>query len=311
VSATTTDQPDVAAYLAAVRSELADVPVDERDDLLAEVEASLLDAADESDAPIAARLGPPTDFAAELRAAAGLATPATSRPRRSRLIDAWRGPRAESARRALVELAPLWWVARAFVVVAALAWFVGASWSVSVPIVPRIGSAQLGLVLLLLAIAGSLALGIRERRGGRAGRVSVSLNVLLALVAVPTVVGLLDRLSDGPPTVYAFVETPTSVPGLALDGAPVENVYPYSRDGRLLLDVLLYDQSANPINVRPTSNDPERRVLRSNTGAELYNSFPIRYFEAGTSSVAHPGASPAVHWRPIVTPPLQRRKPER
>jgi len=312
VSATTTDRPDVAAYLAAVRSELADLRADERDDLLAEVEASLLDAAEESDAPIAARLGPPADFAAELRSAAGLTTPTTTpRPRRSRLVDAWRSPRAKSARRVLVELAPLWWVARACVVVAVLAWLLGASWSVSMPIVPRIGGAGLGLVVLLLAIVGSVALGLRERTGtGRAGRVGVALNVLLALAAVPAVVGLIDRVSEGPPTVYAFVETPTRIPGLALDGAPIENVYPYSREGRLLLDVLLFDQQGRPINVRPASNDPERRVLRSNTGADLYNSFPIRYFESGTTSVAHPGASPAVRWSPIVTPQLQR-KPER
>jgi hypothetical protein len=75
--------------------------------------------------------------------------------------------------------------------------------------------------------------------------------------------------------------------------------------------VLLYDQLGNPINVRPASNDLQRRVLRSNTGAELYNSFPIRYFEPGTSSVARPGATPRIPWAPVVTPPLQRRKPER
>ena len=45
MSATTVLPPDVAAYLAAVREALADLPVAERDDLLAEVEVSLLDAA--------------------------------------------------------------------------------------------------------------------------------------------------------------------------------------------------------------------------------------------------------------------------
>jgi hypothetical protein len=71
VSATTALPPDVDAYLAAVRAALTDLPAAERDDLVAEVEASLLDAASEG-GPIAARLGPPEEFAAELRSAAGL-----------------------------------------------------------------------------------------------------------------------------------------------------------------------------------------------------------------------------------------------
>jgi uncharacterized membrane protein len=57
---------DVAAYLAAVRSSLRDLPEAERDDLVAEVEASLVESAGEGGS-IAARLGPPEEFAAELR----------------------------------------------------------------------------------------------------------------------------------------------------------------------------------------------------------------------------------------------------
>ena len=41
--------PDAAAYLDALRRELADLPVEERDELLAEVESSLLAAAAEGD----------------------------------------------------------------------------------------------------------------------------------------------------------------------------------------------------------------------------------------------------------------------
>jgi hypothetical protein len=50
VSATTALPPDVAAYLAAVREALSDLPAAERDDLVAEVEVSLLDAASEGGA---------------------------------------------------------------------------------------------------------------------------------------------------------------------------------------------------------------------------------------------------------------------
>src|SRR5205085_7273204 len=79
VTPTTAVPPEVSEYLAAVRAALDDLPATERDDLLAEVEVSLLDAASETGGNVSARLGPAEDFAAELRSAAGLQVP----PRRS------------------------------------------------------------------------------------------------------------------------------------------------------------------------------------------------------------------------------------
>ena len=61
---------NVNAYLAQLRAELADLAPDERDDLLAEVEASLLESAGEE--PLDAQFGPPAAFAADLRVSAGL-----------------------------------------------------------------------------------------------------------------------------------------------------------------------------------------------------------------------------------------------
>ena len=55
--------PEVVAYLAAVRAALADLPAEERDDLLTDVRASLVEAAAESGGNIAARLGPRTRLA--------------------------------------------------------------------------------------------------------------------------------------------------------------------------------------------------------------------------------------------------------
>jgi hypothetical protein len=64
--------PNVSVYLEALRAELADLAPEEREDVLSEVEPSLLEAAADGDEPIAARLGAPADFAADLRASAGL-----------------------------------------------------------------------------------------------------------------------------------------------------------------------------------------------------------------------------------------------
>ena len=72
MSMTTGLPPNVAEYLSALRTELADLAPEERDDLLSEVEPSLLEAAADDDEPIAARLGPAAAFAADLRASAGL-----------------------------------------------------------------------------------------------------------------------------------------------------------------------------------------------------------------------------------------------
>ena len=119
MSMTTGLPPNVAEYLDALRAELADLAPEERDDLLSEVEPSLLEAAADGDEPIAARLGSAADFAADLRASAGLPAAPRSAPPRTGLRAAVRElaghPAAVRAVRVLRELAPVWWVARAYV----------------------------------------------------------------------------------------------------------------------------------------------------------------------------------------------------
>jgi hypothetical protein len=304
----TIDRHDVEAYLAAVRDELADLSPDERDDLLADVEVSILESAEESDAPIAARLGPPADFVAELRAAAGLggAPPRARTWRRPSLGELWSDPRTAAAVRVLRELAPIWWVARAYVVVAILAWLSGQGRDVYPQEVYGLGPPHFGVVLLALAVMASIGLGLwqRHRHSGRLGRPIVVANVVLALLAVPLYENAHDWLTNRPVAFYP--EEAVVMAGLANDGVPVANVYPYSRDGRLLLDVLLFDQNGAPLYIRPDTGatDAERRVLRTRDDAELFNSYPIRYYEPGTTRVARPYAGPAIAWASIATPPL-------
>ena len=132
--------PEVSAYLAAVRESLRDLPPAERDDLVAEVEASLTEAASEGGA-IAARLGPPEEFAAELRAAAGLQATSPPAPRDSAFARRVRSvvarvrvdPRVHAVTRVAHELAPIWWVARAYFAVGAIAYATDAPWSTRYP----------------------------------------------------------------------------------------------------------------------------------------------------------------------------------
>ena len=309
MSATTTERHDVEAYLAAVRDELADLRPEERDDLLAEVEASLLDAAEESDAPIAARVGSPVDFAAELRAAAGLGSSARAATSKRHLLEnAWRSPHAAKLKRTLRELAPIWWVARAYVVVAALVWLTDSDQNITPSDIVRRGPGDAGLALVVLAIVLSVGLGLWSSRPRGLAPFAVAFNLVLLVAAVPTFGNLYDWLSR--PVFVVPAEETFATAGLARDGIPIQNVYPYSRDGRLLLDVLLYDQDGAPLDVRSgagASGDPNRRLLRTRSGVDLFNSFPIRYFDTGTRRVERPGLAPRIPWSPIVTPALERK----
>ena len=114
-------------YLAAVEHELADLPAEDRSALLEDLALHLEAlAAEEDDRPVAVRLGPPADYAADLRAAAGLpARGSTVRPPAPGLRDRLDGLLASPAGRRIVpagrevgrllgELRPAWWVLRGY-----------------------------------------------------------------------------------------------------------------------------------------------------------------------------------------------------
>jgi hypothetical protein len=304
---------EIEAYLAAVRAALSDLPEDERADLLAEVEASLVAAVGEGDRPIAS-LGPPEAFAAELRASAGLgesvATPAPSDGLATLRAVASGLARHPAVRRTVHlarELAPAWWLVRGCLVVAACAAATGASWSIAHPWLPHLPSARATAFWLVVAIAASCALGLRTR-----GRASAA--VLVAVLAIDVVALLaivpVERHVRDAPSAYALgapavVYVPETLPGLQLDGRTVMNIYPYSRAGTLLHDVLLYDDLGRPIQLR-LGPDRLRRVTRGVSDQVIPNVFPIRYFTPGTfpRRVAHPNASPRTHVPEVITPPL-------
>jgi hypothetical protein len=311
----TTAPDDVGRYIGAVRDALADLPADERDDLLLEVEASIADAAGDSDAPVAARLGPPEEFAAELREAAGFHVASTAqRAERGGLRSlAGRAARHPAWRRILSlarDLAPIWWVARGYAVVGILAVWLGTGWAERYPFVPRVnGSAALGVALVALGVAASVAVGLFTRRREIRSRLAVVANLAL-VAALWAVLVEVDNATWGSPQAVGFVEAPTD--GLALDGVPITNIYPYGRNGQLLHDVLLYDQAGTPLAVPGNQDvDPNRRFVVGKNGTALLNVFPIRYFQPGTHTVAHPDAAPAVNVPVVVTAPLIRPESKR
>jgi uncharacterized membrane protein len=302
---TTDDSPAaVEAYLAAVRATLSDLPPAERDDLLAEVESSLREAAGDTGS-IGARLGSPEEFAAELRAAAGLHESRDANPSariKQRIERIVSHPYLATSRRVALELAPVWWVARAYVVVAGIAVFAGSGWSTRYPAIPRLGTAHWGVAAILVAVVGSVALGLRARGAdGGLRRAVIAANVLCLALAFPAAGRLGDSALQSP--TYVAISEPFAQPGLAYNGAPVQNIYPYTLGGKLLHDVLLYDGAGNPIDIGGAVPDPKRRVLTTSANTSVFNSFPIRYYEPGTVHVAHPNAGPPVRTPSILPAP--------
>src|SRR5215216_3750605 len=70
---------EVAGYATAVRAACADLPGPDRELLLEDLEDHLQEVAAEAGGPLAERLGEPEDYAAELRASAGLPAPGAGR----------------------------------------------------------------------------------------------------------------------------------------------------------------------------------------------------------------------------------------
>jgi len=305
---------EIEAYLAAVRAALSDIPEDERADLLAEVEASLVEAVGEGDRPIAS-LGPPEAFAAELRSSAGLGETAV-KPYRGGDLAAIRALAIEFANRPAVraivrtarELAPAWWLVRGVLLVAAVAAATGASRSIAHPWLPHLPSARATAFWVVAAVVASFAVGLRTR--GRASAAIVIAVLAIDLAALLAIVPVERHVRDTP-SAYAlgvpaveFVRAAPS-PGLLLHGRRVMNIYPYSRTGTLLHDVLLYDDTGRPITLG-LGPDPLRRVTHGVSDQVIANTFPIRYFARNTSPrrVVNPDASPRVRVPEIITPSL-------
>jgi hypothetical protein len=248
-------EPDVEvrAYARQVRAALADVPAARLAELLEDLEEHLVEVAAEGGEPLAVRLGPPAEYAAELRRAAGL----TEAPGRTGPADsAWRtelsarldrvttSRQYAAVRDFLPELRPAWWVLRAWApLVAVDAVLFGRT---SFP-VPSLGLSPLvGLVVTGAAITWSVRRGLRVRRDPEQSdpRVAVVVNGLLALLALVALVAV----ADEPEPAMAYPYPDQGLTSLAHDdGAPITNIHPYSSAGEPLSGVLLYDQDGRPI----------------------------------------------------------------
>jgi hypothetical protein len=273
-------------YLAAVEQQLTDLPAEDRSALLEDL-ALHLEAlgAEDDDRPLAVRLGFPADYAADLRAAAGLpARPGmpVSGPVRlqDRLARLSVGPAIREIWRLLGELRPAWWVLRGYLVVL-VPCLVERDGVSDVPVPAPLDSHVLGVVLVVAAIAGSVALGRRKLQRPVAvlvGALGVGL-VLFSFVLGQS--GEISRASAGGVPLSATDEALGAYPLVSRHG-PVTDVFPYAADGTPLEGVLLYDQDGRPLQVgfQEWWADGCVRVLEQPRAVDrvaVPNSFPQAY----------------------------------
>ena len=287
----------VSAYAAAVRSHLADLTPEQVDDLTDGLEADLAEALEDRDGPVVTgeipigraavaagvprppgdaaavidltrRFGPAAAYAAELRAAAGLAAAGPIRagrvPLRARftapvreLIATWRAalapflatPQGRALMGFLGSLRPLWWVLRGWI------WYVILrSFDFGLGIerfVPVSAGAWLWLAALVaLSISVGRGLG-SEHRIWR--RVIIAASVV-ALLWAPWATtefrrAVEYRLAVGGTDVQYVENTVTErvvEDGVFVDGIAVSNLFVYDAEGNPLTGVQIFDDRGRP-----------------------------------------------------------------
>jgi hypothetical protein len=222
----------------------------------------------ESEQPLTERLGPPERYAAELRAAAGLAprtgaVPASMARTVRRLggylsiVDSRLGPLVGHPRLRdfLVLLRPGWWVLRGYLLAVVLAAPLDQG-----GLLPQVkGSGLLGLILVLALVLASIWLGRRS------AALSIMRQRLIALAGgLVAVLGLV-TLSD----VDAYARQGHMSGVYENPYSNITDVFPYGPDGKPLTGITLYDQDGNPILL----GNPER--------CHGYGSYRVAYPHCG------------------------------
>lgn len=229
------NQARADAFTAEIRRHCADLPNDEVDELTDGLGADLADRLAEG-----AALGDAAEYAAELRAAAGL-PPLGSGKKRPSLRERWSAVKAWGVatprRRAIAEffaaLAPAWWVIRGLMVAAVFSIVIG-------------GGTLFAFLVLVAAVLVSVQWG-RGRWQPNAfvawlRRLTSIGAILVLLVAGPSLLGnaLYSATASGDDN---WVQ-----PGLAIDGLPVNNIFAYDCWGIPIDGAQLFDADGQPLN---------------------------------------------------------------
>lgn len=279
----------VRAYATAVRAHLGDLPPELADDLTDGLEADLADALEDPAGPVAtgeiplvrpgaggpgagvidlrARFGPAADYAAELRAAAGVAPSAVlQRPTigdgvrgiGERLAERVRGaarPLTSSRHWPAIEdvvlaLRPVWWVLRGWVWFVVLSWF-GSAFYQS-PLLPR-GFGGFVVLTGLVLLSVQLARGRLVPTARWVQRLARAAHVVAVVLVVPLLIvfwnAVISPAAHGSSVTY--VEGPTQQiepdAGVWVDGMRVSNLFVYDADGNPVDGAQLYDDRGRQV----------------------------------------------------------------
>jgi hypothetical protein len=296
---TTTMEGEVARYATAVRAAFADLPGPDRELLLEDLEDHLQEVLAEAGGPLEERLGTPEAYAAELRASAGLPAPGDTGRRRarprlrasrfaSRLRRPWRAALAHPAGRAVIEflpeLRPAWWVARGYLAVQAASVALSvlfATDGLHFPVPRLLNSQVVGLLAVVAAVVGSVALGRRDATRGQPRWPTVAANLTLGVFAVVLLLelGTREAHEDRYPAEYV-VAVDAAASGLRADGREISNIFPFDADGKPLQDVYLVDQDGNPV-VATHGDTPylEPQLPLDREGNQVANRYPRKLYE--------------------------------
>src|SRR5437763_393300 len=301
---------DVATYAAAVRAALSNLPTDQSEVLLEDLEDHLREVAAEAEGPLAERLGPPEQYAQELRSAYGAAHAGGRRPTAAlhdlRRAVGWVTASAwyRQVRAFLPELRPAWWVLRAYLLVLAITVAFSPSYNIRPIPNPFSSRGVLEIIVMGIAIVVSVRLGRRNRplaKGRRA--LAIAGNILIALIAVPALASM------GTSGTFAMVESggsgqPIQGQQLYTPNGAVTNIYPYSRDGKPLTDVLLYDQDGRPLTLDSKTGDVTTDYPVGADGQPITNAYPLHQRHLSGDPVASPRVAlpPWRAHRPTVNP---------
>jgi HAAS domain-containing protein len=298
---------DVTTYAATVRAQLADLPAAEREVLLEDLEQHLAEVAAEGEGSLVDRLGPPEDYAVELRAAYRAGRKTTQPTQKTQTSGAYVTERVRAAAARVIdsdwvrqivaflpELRPAWWVLRGYL--AALILTAAFSPGYALGPIPN-PAARRGLAEILaagVAIWLSVRIGRRSRNLPQGARyLTVSANVVIAFVAV-AVLGNMHSFSYSE---LIGTSTPEQAPfNAAYAVGSFTNIYPYSQDGKPLTNVLLYDQDGHPITVQ--ESEAQTAYPTGADGRAITNAYPL----AQRHMNGDPVVAPRVAFPPWPTP---------
>ena len=261
--------PSQAAYLARVAEGLADLPAEDREEVVQDLEAHLAELGDEE---VEATLGTPGAFVFEFRQSAGLEDgDSVNRPslmaRGRNALERWSSRLGELTH--WQSFRPVWLWTRGWLLVSAWSMLYDFEGFGRFPIPSIGGSSVTGLLLVVGSTWLSLWLEAGTPQTARAiGSVVLSVSAGLALVGM-----LLNPL----PTYAELHEEPTYIDRLTSpDGGTVENIYAYDMEGDPV-EVLLFDQSGRPLLSLPNfvyeeaEFDPSAEVIHYDSGAVSFD----------------------------------------